>query len=269
MCFAGHGDGSGEDLKLKPAASVTLGDQVEGCWCPGPPTSLTLIKAMQLRGRPRAVCLHQGLTYVGLVGTFGADRIDEQGNVTQGFINLPVTAISIRALRNILFVLVNGKDPSLNIYNLEGLLLFQIRHADRHLEKVSGNKLAIVGGYEHSPIIACDLSNQRFTTYMPTRGQHVVKQIDCKKLQENNNISMCIINERTVVLSNSQRSSIACVKLETGDVVWETNRVTHPQGVVCYRGHFVMVACRDEETKIHLIDAQTGEQIFSSEDNHS
>ena len=217
-----------------------------------PPTSIQLIKQVTVGGNPTAVCHYKGYTYVGC-DNGAADRIDEGGQVTPSFTKLTDWVTGIIAHEDRLYTLMNGKPYTVYVHDLTGQQLHYWIHEDRG--NYSARALAIV----NNELIIADRTNKRFTIYTLTGGR--VRDVPCE-LISNHHLTICHAADNSILVANvAAKPELHRVNLTTGDVVWSSDRVDYPVGVVMYSKDCALVTSysRSNQFKICTLNAHTGE----------
>ena len=69
---------------------------------------------------------------------------------------------------------------------------------------------------------------------------------------------MAICGVESVVESNCGPNSVYRVNLDSGGVMWTSKHVQGPEEVVCYKNRYVLVTNCNTDTRIWILDAETG-----------
>ena len=218
-----------------------------------PPTSIQLIKQVTVAIYPTAVCQYQGYTYVGC-SNGAVDRIDERGQVTPSFIKLTTRVTGVIAHEDRLYTLMyGGGGPPYTVYvhDLRGQQLHSWIHED--IGNFSARALAVI----NSELIITDRTNKRFTIYTLT-GERV-RDVPCD-LINNSGISFCHVGDNSVLVANCEaKPRLFRVNLTTGDVVWRSDRVNSPAGILMYSKDLALVTKRlSNQVKIWTLNADNG-----------
>ena len=115
--------------------------------------------------------------------------------------------------------------------------------------KISYNKLRVVNGK------ICVPSGDAIMVY--TCQGELVKEIHCPSTISWKALAVCGYD--SVVLSDYGADSVSRINIDSGEVMWVSNRVTRPQGVVCFKNRYVLVTNYGSETRIWILDINTGE----------
>ena len=161
------------ELVVYHTDDVILCDRSQHMSIRSPPTGLQLEREIKVGYYCITVCHYKGFTYVGLAGG-AVDRIDDQGNVTSEFIELPNTVMSIRAFNDQLFILTFDEPYKMFVFDLNGSQIHTWNHHDE-TDDCYGNKISII----HNHLAVVDASNKRITLYTP--AGEVIRHIQCAK----------------------------------------------------------------------------------------
>ena len=124
---------------------VILCDRSQHMSIRSPPTGLQFEREIKVGSNCSTVCHYKRYAYVGL-RSGAVDRIDDQGNVTSEFIELPNTVISIRAFNDQLFILTYDdiEEPyTMFVFGLNGSQIHTWNHNDIN-GYCYGNKVIII-----------------------------------------------------------------------------------------------------------------------------
>ena len=69
---------------------------------------------------------------------------------------------------------------------------------------------------------------------------------------------MAICGVDSVVVSDYGSNSVFRVNIDSGEVMWTSKHVQEPEGVVCYKNRYVLVTNCNTDTRIWILDADTG-----------
>ena len=226
-----------------------------------PPTSNQLIKQVTVGDYPYALCQYKGYTYVGCFNG-AVDRIDEGGNVTSSFIKLPGRVVGIDAYEDRLYSLIRRKlyqlvlasqlRDTVYVHDLTGRQLHSWKHEDR--TDYLGRALAFI----NNELIIAGRNNNRFTIYTLTGKR--VRDVPCD-LVSHSCSSVCHVGDDSVLVANKDaKSGLYRVNLTTGDVVWRSDRVNNPIGIVMYSKDVALVTSfsYSNHVKIWTLNADTG-----------
>lgn len=219
------------------------------------PSTMQVIKRVQLGEACSAVCHHKGYTYVILRDIHRVDRIDQHGNVAIGLIQLtPLdnTAYEITAHENKIFILLRTLGnrfrftASLKIYDLLGndLPSFGLRSVDA---------LTILGSH----LVFADETNQRLSIHAlaGTPVQHVKCQLTRQSL-----LSLCGCGDDAVIIADALGSKVFKIALATGAIEWTVDSVNMPFAPCLYGTDYILVttSAKDDQTHIWMLDKVTG-----------
>mgnify|MGYP001795591561 FL=1 len=186
------------------------------------------------------VCRYKQYTYVGNRG--GVDRISDDGQVQEGFINglgFGVCCVSIIVHYDMLYILTDTGEHcyKIQIHNLLGNLIGSLETHCR-----IGNRLIIP-----------DL----LVVYSLTGD--IIKHAPCVLFTGSELAMTQVGGDNSVIVSVNKISSVLRMNIDSGEVMWASNHVRNPQGVVCYRNRYVLVTNYGSETRIWILDINTGE----------
>ncbi|XP_067930743.1 uncharacterized protein [Watersipora subatra] len=217
-----------------------------------PPTSLMFNNVVDNVVECHSVCNYDEFTYVGGVGSTVYKIDDSDSSVT--------SISSIEGIDN-----VNG----LSVYNEKLYILvypYKVIITDMNATKITSwvhpdksdhaNKLVVTG----EKVVVPDRSNKRLTVYS-LDGQ-VIKYIPCLQDGELQAMALCALDQRFVVVSSANTSTVFRVNIETGEVMWTSTAVTKPGGVTCYTKKYILVTpLASDPTEIHILHADTGNHV--------
>jgi len=209
------------------------------------PTQLTLLHTVK-PGSCTSVCSYQGISYVGIF-TGRVDVIDKNNQLSKGFLTFSDPVHSVAIFDEKLFTLVNSKPYKVTVHDLSGKLLtswthFEIEH---HY-----SKLAVVS----DQVVIPDRENKKLTVYSLT-GE-VIKHIQCHLLSPNW-VSMCAVDNLSVVVSEYETSKVFKMNIPSGEVKWTSQDVPNPEGVTYHGGRVFVTNCSNT-TRVWILDVNTG-----------
>ena len=74
----------------------------------------------------------------------------------------------------------------------------------------------------------------------------------------NNWKALAVCWDDSVILSDYGENSVSKVNIDSGEITWTSNHVQKPQGVVCYKNRYVLVTNQNSDTRIWILDINTG-----------
>ncbi|XP_067930990.1 uncharacterized protein [Watersipora subatra] len=217
-----------------------------------PPTSLKLKKLVPVRSTYYTVAHSDKFTYAGGNGST-LYSIDESVNSVTSLSSLEGKHIDGMCLYNErLYILV---DPyEVLVTNLNGKLITSWDHSD--FTRISVNKLVVTG----DKVIVPDMSNKCLTVYS-LDGQ-IIKQIPCLQDGKWQIIALCAPDQKSVVVSSHETSTVFRVDIETGETVWTSTEVDKPGAVACYKGEYILVTPKQsKQTEIHILQSDNGKHL--------
>lgn len=117
------------------------------------------------------------------------------------------------------------------------------------------NKIRIIGNKVAVP----DTDKNRLSLFN-LRGE-LIKHIDYSHIADvRAGITTCTTNAPggTLIVSVSTRNLVFRVDIETGLVLWFSDHVERPQGVICYKDSYVLVTSYNSERKLWILDVHSG-----------
>jgi len=232
------------EVEISSAADISI-SSVHGVKTYPVPTSLKLLKSVDVSSSCNSVCSYEHCTYVGVQhNSDGIVRIDEDFNVTKSFIS-EIVVSGVVAYKDKFYALTRSHE--VRVYTLDGNQVTSWHHKDK---RNSQNQLVIID----DQVVIPDRSNRMITIYSPV-GE-VIKDIPCNLLGQSSTISICLADSHCVVISDF--SQVFKLDLTTEKVIWTCEEVTKPQGVTCYRSKYILVTNQSKKTTIWILDVKTG-----------
>ena len=212
------------------------------------PTSLTLLKSIELPESPYCVCQYKGSTYVGLYNNTVA-RIDSNYKLYESFITCSGPVCSIVIYKDLVYMLLyTGSQPRIvRVCDMSGREVTQWSHT---CHTYASNVLTIVS----DQVVIADQPNKRITVYSLT-GQ-ILRHVPCSLLCNDYGF-MCAVDDCSVVYSDYKSSKVFRVNINTGHVMWTCSDIVKPQGITCDGRRYVLVASYHCST-VHVLDIKTG-----------
>jgi len=208
------------------------------------PKQLTFQHTVHVSGDCTSVCSYRGNTYVGHVN--GVDKIEGDNQCPEKFIAETGRVHSVVVYNERLYTLLCG---SIRIYKLDGELVTRWRHPSI-VDDTRYNKMTFV----NDQLVIPDRQNKKLIVYSLT-GE-IQKRIDCPLLGENH-VSICAIDDHSVVVSDCEFSKVFKVNISSGDVEWTSEHVPNPEGVAYYDGG-VFVTNPSPTTRVWILNGKTG-----------
>ena len=192
---------------------------------------------------------YQGVTYVGNFGS--VDRILEADFTREHFLTVGGYVESISIHNDIIYMLVeNGEEFRVHVYNIYGASLSSWRHEDR-LSEESGS-LTVVA----DKLVVADRLNKRLTVY--SLNGDVIKNIYVQEVSLGP-VELCTLDNSSVILSCTDESTLLRINIDTEQVMWTSDCIEEPGGVVCYEEDYVLVSpYRSAQTVIYVLDINNG-----------
>jgi len=216
------------------------------------PKQLTLLHTVPASSYCSSVCSYQGNTYVGLWGE-GVAIIEESNQSCRKFITTTDSVDSVSVYKDRLYTLegsiIYGIPYKVSVHDLTGKLITSWTLSDIP-DTWCFNKLAVV----NDQVVILDGEKRRLVVYSLT-GE-VQKHINCPLLSTSK-VSLCAVDDLSVVVSNYESSKVFKVNISSGEVEWTTEHVTRPLGVAFCKGR-VYVANFSTDTRVWILDGNTG-----------
>ena len=216
-----------------------------------PPTSMSLIKSVIVPGYPISVHSYDNKIYLGChSGDLLRYELDLSGREVLLAVNFYVT--SIQAFNNELYVWFAQEDL-INVYDMTGKLKRAWKHSC--LGKYY-NKLRVVS----NKVVVSSAQDQALTVY-DLQGQ-LLKQIKCPDISKSDSYrAAAVCGNDSVIVTDYGTNSVFRVNIDSGEVMWTSKHVQRPQGVVCYKNRYVLVTDYNTDTRIWILDADTGRLV--------
>jgi len=215
------------------------------------PTQLSLLHTVPVSSHCTSVCSYEGNTYAGLnkgLWEGRVDIIDENNQLSREIVGVGNSVYSVAVYKDRLYTLVHDNPYRITVHDLTGKLITSWNHTDEWGGYI--NKLAVVS----DQVVIPDRQNKSLTVYSLT-GK-VIKHIKCPLLSPNL-VSMCAVDNLSVVVSDYQTSKVIKVNIPSGEVEWTSRDVPYPEGVA-YHGGRVFVTSLSNTTRVWILDVNTG-----------
>ena len=220
-----------------------------------PPTSMSLIKSLKVPGNPVSVHSYDNKIYLGHNHSCDLLRYDLGLSDRVALLKGNSYVTSMQAYNNELYVWFAQEDL-INVYDMTGKLKRSWEHSC--LSKYF-NKLRVVS----DKVVVSSAQDQALTVY-GLQGQ-LVKQIKCPAISKSDGYkAMAVCGDGSVVVSDCGSNSLFRVNIDSGEVMWTSKHVARSQGVVCFENRHVLVTSCNTDTRIWILDANTGLCLFSN-----
>ena len=218
-----------------------------------PPKSMKLINTLLVLSNVHSVAQHNNIIYVGLENSkiiLCSDRNLNTPALTE-FADVGGFVSSIEVYNNELYVL-SANAKKVVVYSLDKILKRSWSHNGH-----SGNfnKLRVI----NDRVVVPGRSEKNLAVY-DLQG-NPLKQITCPTMS-NNWKALAVCGDDSVILSDYEANSISRINIDSGEVMWTSKHVQYPQGVVCYKNRYVLVTNCNPDTRIWILDADTGKWLF-------
>jgi len=215
------------------------------------PTQLSLLHTVPVFDDCTSVCSYEGNTYVGLnkgIWQGRVDIIDEDNQLSRKFVRVGNLVLSVAVYKDRLYTLVYDNPYTVTVHDLTGKLITNWTHTDHWNGYIS--QLAVVS----DQVVIPDRQNKRLTVYSLT-GE-VIKHIQCPLLSIGH-VSMCAVDNLSVVVSDYETAKVFKVNIPSGEVEWTSQDVPNPESVA-YHGGRVFVTNYSNTTRVWVLDVNTG-----------
>ena len=214
-----------------------------------PPTSMSLIKSVKVPGYPLSVHAYDNKIYLGQYHSCDLLRYDLCLSGGEVFLAGNSNVTSIQAYNNELYVWF-AEANLIHVYDMTGKLE---RSWEHFCLGENFNKLRVVS----NKVVVSSAHNQALTVY-DLQGQ-LMKQIKCPGISNTGGYkAMAVCGDDSVIVSDYETSSVFRVNIDSGEVMWTSKHVQYPEGVVCYKNRYVLVTNCNANTRIWILDAETG-----------
>ena len=145
-------------------------------------------------------------------------------------------------------------------YDSEGRLIAAWAHTDK--KGCWSSNLAVVG----EKIVLVDKAGHSIRIY--SMDGKVIKIIGCPEVT-GRWVSICKVNEESILLSVHETSRVIRINIASWEVVWRSDNIEKAQGVVCYKDKYVLVAREGTGTVISVLDINSGEHDMTFKGGYS
>ena len=245
---------SGDEIQLGEHNYKTTSTQTQK-WLP---TGLRLIREVKTENESYTVCHYKGYTYVGQYR--GAiDRIDQHGRVTKAFIKLDISVDALAAHNNRLYTLVyQHENPSkVSVHNLNNGKL--IKFWNHPYFTYTGQRITLIG---NDQLAVGDWPSKQIIIYSLTGD--VIRKVPCPpSLTMTAEVCMSSCGDDSVVISDYYKAGkVVRMSLKDGSLLWSSDRVTNPGGIVHHPAGYVLVVSHEvKHTTISVLNENDGKLI--------
>ena len=224
------------------------------------PTGLRIIRKVKTDNECYTVCHYKGYTYVGQRG--GAiDRIDQHGQVTKAFVKLDNNVNSLAACKDRLHILIyQGENPStVFVHNLNNEQL--IKFWNHPYFYYTGQRITLIG---NNQLAVGDWPSKQIIIYSLTGD--VIRKVPCpSSLKMTGFVCMSSCGDDSVVISDRAAGKVVRMSLKDGSLLWSSDRVTNPGGIVHHpAGYVLVVSRRVYNTTISVLNENNGRLTVNS-----
>ena len=222
------------------------------------PSGLRLVREVKTDRLCSTVCHYKGYTYVGLEG--GAiDRINKQGQVDKAFIKLDNSFDAIAVHNDQLSSLIYGGGKSqIHIHSLQNRQSLR-SWAHPHFSYY-GQRLVVIR--TDNQLAVGDWTSKQIIIYSLTGD--VIRKVPCPpSLTMTGNVCMSSCGDDSVVISDYYKAGkVVRMSLKDGSLLWSSDRVTNPGGIVHHPAGYVLVG--SNYTTISVLDENDGKFTVNS-----
>ena len=217
---------------------------------PSPPTSMTLVKSFKLTSGPLSVAKHGDMIFFGL----SDGRIMQLNNRTDAHSIFAGMGKGIRIsgihIDNSEIYILSEENGQVNVYDLN--LRRHVRSWKHHSSRGYYNQLRVL----NDKVIIPSRTFPALTMYS-LQGK-LLKEITVPGMT-NDYKALAVYGDDSVILSDCGSDRVSRINIERGEVMWASKHVQGPEGIVCYKDGFVLVTNSDKDTRIWILDINTGE----------
>ena len=222
-----------------------------------PPTGLKLIREVEMDYNCCSVCHQQGYTYIGL-SEGNEHRIDHQGEIEKVCSSTndeALDAASLIAHKGRLFLIESTVESSSEVLVLrldEKLLTSWIvpcyGQYGHQMSIINTDRLA-VGDWREKQIIIYSLTGD------------IIRRVPLPRcLTMEDSVCMSSCGDDNVVISEENAGKVVRICLKDGSVIWRSDSITEPYGVVHYPAGYILVSSgyNDDQVVIGVLDEING-----------
>ena len=214
-----------------------------------PPKKIELLKKIHLDCTVHCVDLQDDyVTYIGKTNCVVAKVTEFVNNNLNIKTDRWISGVQVYGNR--IYTLIHDYDKNhVVVYDMNGEKITSWNHFSH---STNLNKLVVVA----DRVVVPSGKTQTLTVYT-TEGR-LVKEIDCRGMISDEQKGLAVCGDDSVIVSDYSSSRVFRVNIDSGEVMWASKHVTRPQGVVCYRNRYVLVTNYNTDTRIWILDADTG-----------
>ena len=209
---------------------------------------MKLINTLKLPSYVHSVAKHNNIIYVGREnGKIMCSARNLNTHALNEFADVGGFVSSIEVYQNELFVM-SVSTQNIMVYDFDKTLKRSWFH-----DSYSNNftKLRVV----NDQVVVPGRSEKTLAVY-GLQG-NLLKEIACPNMS-NYWKALTVCGDDSVILSDYQANSVSRININSGEVMWTSEHVQKPQGVVCYKNRYVLVTNQNSNTRIWILDIKTG-----------
>jgi len=194
-------------------------------------------------------------TYVGLGDSKGIEVIEEGGEISQTLVTLHDCIDDIAVHNGKIYTLgCHDNLFTMRVFDLNGTLNNSWVHADddnsmRNQFTIVDNSIAILHRRNQS-LLLYDLTGEKL--------KELPSPVELST--EDSGTYICTAPNHSVIISDRLKNKIFRLDVSSGDVMWESDMIVGPRGLICYRDEYVLVSHRSSKTEIYILNLFTGEK---------
>lgn len=218
------------------------------------PSSFTCLQDSKVSESCLSVYQLENILLVGLKNGRGIEKTEEDGQMSKSFLKMSSNVNDFKIHDNKIFALgLRWNSFTLNVYEATGKLA--LKHSWNHA-RYDGeyvNKFAIID----NQIIVPHRKDRCLVCYS-VEGKEICR-VPCPLMSsENSSTYICKSSEESAIISDSLSSQVFRVKIPSGDVMWVSDKVKHPQAVEIYKDEYVLISQPGTFVIIFILDVETG-----------
>ena len=219
------------------------------------PTSMKLVKTFNFNSEPYSVTTHGDVIFAGL-SNGKILQCSDKATGQSVFVDTGSLVSGLYVYNDELYVLLE-QASKVNVYHLTTRQLLRSWKHDSSGRDI--NKLRVL----NNKVIIPNRRLPSLTVYS-LQGE-LIKQITIPFMSTGLK-ALAVCGDNSVILSDFGANNVSRINIDSGEVVWTSNHVQNPKGVVCYRNSYVMVTSRNTDTRIWILDIYTGNlwSVFSN-----
>ena len=214
------------------------------------PTSMKLVKKKEIK-MPSRVCHYKGNTYVARGFGMSIAKIDGDGRITEGIINVITFVNGLIAHDDRLYAAIRDfHQTNVVVYQLSDKMVHSLKHINFKALTVFRDQLVIA---EVNKFIIHSLTGER------------LRVVGCNQLGTRK-VSLCHAGGDSIIVTKCDASpAMLKFNLATAAVEWTSNDVKQPSAVAMLNKKYALVTENQssDHVKLFIIDQTNGENGFN------